>query len=420
MTRKHIWMIIAMCGLVSTSIGVAHNVAGLYYTAVEQGLGVGRAAVAMTDTISVLVSSVICLLLPRWISDKSINKIVVLATALLAGSTALLAACSSVWQMYVLCVLRGIGEGLSGFVFSTFVINKWFYSKRGLITSIVMMFSGLPGVLLSSPITSVIQNYGWRTGYLFSAAVILVLNAPALFVKMSVDPVYLGYKPYEKESEKTGPAVENRGLSAYSIGIDKKLLTLTIIFNVAALFICAYPSHFPGYAESIGFDAATGSLAMSFSMAASIISKLIFGELVDRMGGRKSIIIFDLISLAGSAILLAEVSGKALLYVGVFLFTFTFCNSSVSVSITAGDLFGLENYNRIYPKMVLVGNIVLALTGSVIGILYDATGSYRITFIIGVVMQITIAAVTTAAYSIREKQCRKALQSSEMTAGQKN
>ena len=51
MKAKHIFVLIAMCGLAAATIGVTVNTAGVFYAPIAEDLAVGRGSVAMIITI---------------------------------------------------------------------------------------------------------------------------------------------------------------------------------------------------------------------------------------------------------------------------------------------------------------------------------------------------------------------------------
>ena len=87
-------------------------------------------------------------------------------------------AAPNVWVLYFLSAARGMAGGILGTVLVTIVINGWFHTGSGLATSIAMACSGLTGAALSPVLSAVIQNAGWRSGYLVSAVIIGALNLP--------------------------------------------------------------------------------------------------------------------------------------------------------------------------------------------------------------------------------------------------
>jgi hypothetical protein len=69
------------------------------------------------------------------------------------------------------------------------------------------------------------------------------------------------------------------------------------------------------------------------------------------------------------------------MYVGAALFGLVYSLGTVGVVMITKDTFGLENYSRTYPTISLAGTIANALFSSLIGFMFDASGSYATTLI---------------------------------------
>ena len=69
-----------------------------------------------------------------------------------------------------------------------------------------------------------------------------------------------------------------------------------------------------------------------------------------------------------------------------------FSLTTVVPALVTKDIFGPEKYRTIFPFSTLVGTIANASAASLIGFLYDATGSYRsaILILIGLLCGIVV------------------------------
>ena len=132
-------------------------------------------------------------------------------------------------------------------------------------------------MLFSPLLSSVINSYGWKIGYMVNGALMFVLLIPLLFLKITYHPEESGLRPYgfssEKESEEEITENENRGN-----GSDLLLFVYAIIVG----FVTCVPQFFPGHAGVLGYSSSFGSLLISLSMITNIISKVILGSLVDK------------------------------------------------------------------------------------------------------------------------------------------
>ena len=413
MKAKHIMVLIAMCGLAAASIGVTVNTAGVFYAPVAEDLGVGRGSVALAITILSIIASVIGMVIPKIIRENNLKILIIIAAVMMVGSTLGYTICNAMWQLYAFSVIRGIGTGIISFVTITMILNYWFLAKHGLITSVCMAFSGVPGVVLSPLFSSVIASSGWRQGFVWVAIATLVCILPAILFPLSIRPETSKIQPYGYEefakAKEEGKVLSLSGTSAVFNFANPKF-NLAVFVTIASSIVSAVPQHFPGYATSIGFAAKAGALMLSVSMAFNIISKLAAGVMTDRFGAYKTVLCMSCVNIAAILLLLFFKQSWAL-YAGAGMFATTFAVGAVGIAMIAGYLFGMDHYPTVYPILSFVGGASNAAAATLVGMLYDATGSYTVNFWMALGCQIILIAALTAACSIRKRERHTGIES---------
>ena len=377
---RYLLILIAMSGMIATAVGLPTNVAGLFFTPIADEFGILKGSVSMTLTICNLVFAVGGMAAPKLLKEERLKVLLIAGTAVIAGSTALLALSPNIMVMYILNALRGFACGILGFVTVTTVINNWFQANVGLATSIAMSTSGLAGALFSPIISSVIESAGWRTGYLVVAVLMAVLNLPAILFLPSLDPKTKGMVPlgYDETAVKTSSSSETK---TGTKEISKALFIMVIIYSFLACGATALPQHFPGIAGSYSMAASVGAMMLSICMVANSAGKIVLGALADRLGSRISLLLYCALTIAAAAIMWL-VHAPFAMYVGAALFGLTYSLGTVGVVMITKDTFGLENYSRTYPTISLAGTIANALFSSLIGFMFDASGSYVTTLLL--------------------------------------
>ncbi|MBE6128352.1 MAG: MFS transporter [Erysipelotrichaceae bacterium] len=412
MKAKHLFVLIAMCGLAAATIGVTVNTAGVFYAPIAEDLAVGRGSVAMIITICSIVGAIVALFVPKILKEQTLKIIIITATVLLCGSTYMLSRCTSLGQMYILSVVRGAGNGLINFVMITMMVNYWFFARRGLFTSIVMAFSGVPGVLLSPVFSNIINASGWRAGFVWVAIATLICCLPAVVLPFTVQPKTCGLEPFGyaeflKEREMGRTVVIDDRPKQFNFFNPKFLLA--ILVTVAISVIAAVPQHFPGYAVSLGKAASIGAMMLSASMAFNILSKLAFGVMNDRYGAYKSILVMSAVNITGILLLLFVPQEWALL-AGAGLYAVAFAVGAVGIAMLSGYLFGMEYYATAYPILSFVGGVANAVGATLVGSLYDATGTYTVNFWLALACQAVLILSLVGAVAIRRNERHSGLE----------
>lgn len=388
----------AMCGLVGSAVGICMGTAGLFYTAIAEDFSISKGSVSLMYTITSVAAAFAGLFIPRILRKENRLKLLIITGIVLSiGGTALLSLASGLWSLYLFSVIRGAGAGLLSFVLATTVINRWFLAKNGLMVSIAMAFSGLPGVLLSNVFTGVIEKSGWRFGYLFVSVVMIIFCLPAILFPLSVKPEAAGLKAYGYEEfqkyKEENPQTAVVAQSNEIVNPKAAEMVLLIAFTILTCVIASVLQHLPGFAVSIGFAASLGALMTSLASAANILSKLMYGVLADRIGAYKATLLCAFINIVSILILLL-LKFPWSLAAGAFLFGFTFANSSTALSIMTRELFGIDKYTRVYPTISFAGAMANAFGVTLLGMIYDLFGNYYIVFILCLIMQGAVLFIT--------------------------
>ena len=373
MKGRYLIILASLCGLIASGVGLITNVAGLFFNPIAEELGLLRGAVSMTVTINNLLFALGGLMSPRFMTEKTLKPGLIIGTAVVAGSTALLSATSSIMIMYILNALRGFASGVLGFVFVTMVINNWFHSNVGLASSIAMAFSGLAGAVFSPIVSAVIQSNGWRTAYLMTAVMMAVLNLPSILLLPAIDPASKGMKPLGEKTENKAAETSTGSV----LPVVMPMLVIMCVYAACGAGSTALTQHFTGIAEERGLAASVGATMLSACMLANTGGKIVLGALVDRIGAKKSLLTYACLIMCAVLIMLFIPSGTAM-YIAAFLFGLTYSMATVGVVSITKDLFGLANYSRTYPKINLCGTMFSAAFSSIIGFMYDAFGSYNV------------------------------------------
>ena len=378
---RYLLILIAMCGLLGTSVGLSTNVAGIFFSPVAEDFGILKGSVSMTLTICNLVFAFSGLLAAKIINEKTFRPILIICTALIAGSTALMAAASNIYMLYILSAVRGFGGGILGFVLVTTVINYWFIEYNGLITSIAMGASGLVGALFSPIVSGIVTSSGWRTGYLAVAVLMALFNLPSILFVPCMKPETKGFSPLGTHKVEIQPGY----VTGSGRRIDGQLLVMAIVYALIGAGATALPQHFPGLSEAYGLNASVGATMLSVCMIANTSGKIVLGALIDRFGTRRSLLLYLSLVFAAATVFLLVHQSAALIAAAAF-FGLSYALGTVGNAMISKDFFGLENYGKTYPKISLASSVANALFSSLIGYMYDFTGGYSLTLLMYMVM----------------------------------
>ena len=376
---KHWIIVLLMCCLAASSIGLCTNAIGVFYTPVSQSLKVLKSTFALHATLSTLATAFTSLKISKVIKKHPYKKILFIGVIFSSGATWLMSYCTSVYSFYILGILRGIGVGIYGMVPITVVITNWFDKKHGLATSLALSFSGLSGAILSPLLSSWIIRYGWQMTYRFMAICIFILVLPALIIPWNIDPQKEDLLPYGYKKRKQAVHIQNNKINLLTISFMCMCL-LTLLHTS----IIGISQHLSGIAVSIQLSATLGATLMSLAMIGNISTKLLIGLLSDLFTPVKAVIMMILTNCVSLVLLFIGVTRQetALLYIGSFMFGSIYSAGAVGIPMLTHYFFGNENYAKTYSVIGFLTNVGNASSLTLIGYLYDFTNSYQIVFII--------------------------------------
>ena len=381
------------CGLAGAAIGISFNTSGVFYTPVSENLGILRGAFSMHMTIFTLVMATASLSVPKIMKIIPYKVTLITSVLIVTVTTAMMGMARNIVMFYVLGAVRGLFNAMFSIAPISIIINRWFIRKNGLVMSVVFSISGLVGVFVSPVLAMIIEKWGWETGYFVKAGILFCLALPAMIYKFKVNPLEEQFKPYgedipEEYSKKNFDKEKKE--DAGNINVEKASYTKLTFKSILLFtsFIClltGFPQHFPGYSASLGYRNSMGAILLSAGMMGNIISKLLVGILSDRIGASRATAVLLISNLSG-IIFLITANTFFYLAVGAFLFGSCYGIGAVALSLLTRRFFGIEKYIVLFPIITFLSNAGSALSLSIIGFIYDFSGSYMLAFVFSLVI----------------------------------
>lgn len=383
-SKRH-WLVLAgCCGMSASSLGVNINTVGVFYTPVAESLGVYRGDFAMHSTIAAIAMAIMSLYIPRILAIHRFKPVLIVGViAAVLGSIGM-AFTTNMWMFYLLGAIRGFGSGAFALVPVTTLLNNWFEEKNGMAMSVAFGFAGVGGAFMSPLFTSLIQSVGWEMSFIVMGILMGLLCIPGILFASTLDPTEEGLLPYGAKSEEEietddrakllKQKLENKPVSYKGMAF----LSLLIV----ALFhssIVGIVQHLPGIAEAVQLSTNVGALMLSASMIGNIIFKLIIGVMSDKLGAVKSVVIMIAINFVSLLIMSFFHTSSAMIFAG-FLFGTVYTIPPVGLPLLTNSFFGRVRAMRVYPIISFSSGIGTAAAMSLVGYVYDFTGSYQSAF----------------------------------------
>jgi MFS family permease len=288
---------------------------------------------------------------------------------------------NSLWQLYLFFgVCSGIGvSGADVMPLST--VARWFVKKRGMMSGILKVGTGVGQMTIPLLATSLILAYGWRQSFIYLGVIgLIVLIVVAQFLKR--DPAEKGLLPYGAEADEGSEGSrEEYGLSlkeALQTGRFRMYCAICVLFYFLMQIIMA---HTVLNAIGLGISALSAATLLSTIGGASIGGRLTMGVILDKIGSRLSLIICFII-LVLSMVWLQTATELWSLYVFAGMYGFAHGGFFALFSPLVAELFGLKAHGSILGAVIFSGAAGGAAGPVLAGWIFDVTQSYQIAFLL--------------------------------------
>ena len=301
---------------------------------------------------------------------------------------------------YVAAVVAGVAYSYGMMMPSSMLLKKWFNQSRGTAISLAGCGTGLVSIIFAPLVQSTVDRFGLKASFYLQGGFI-ALVAVILAVLVVEDPAQKGLEPYGgRDFVAVGRA--KKGDSSLS-----KTSVLLLAFATMLVGFTSSPAsaHYSVTFTTEGFDAMTVAKIISIYGVVLVASKFIFGRVVDKIGTRKSTVIYG--TLCTLAILMIFLTR---FFRSVTWVTVTMVVVAVGVVIqTLGypnwvsDLDS-KNYDHTLVRCQQ-GYQLGALVGSPLpGLIADATGTYTWAYLMFAVCTLIYVLIVLGIYQSQGKK----------------
>lgn len=403
------WFIFVACFLmVFTALGFCSGPKGLYLSVITEDLGIPRGMFSMNDSARYIATATANFFFGFLIVKFGARKLIAFGFMSLIASMLVYSFSNSVAMFCVGGLLLGLGLAWTTTTIVGYLIERWFASNKGTIMGIALAASGVGGAVSSQMVNRLIYaEPGWRFSYRITA---LILVAVAVFVLLIVRnrPEEMGLKPLEERW-----TTKKRKKSSWD-GISLQEAMKKPYFYISLL--CVYLTGMAlqsingvssAHMRDCGIDPASVANLLSLMSLVLTISKMSTGFLFDRFGLRATLLFC--VSCGIFAITcLALVSNTLMAAIYSVVIPFALPLETIMLPLIAMELFGGKSYSKIMGLFVSLNTFGYATGGPIMNLIFDRTGTYRITMlamvgiliVVGIVMQFVITIARKNRYAV--------------------
>ncbi|RLB32273.1 MAG: hypothetical protein DRH20_15070 [Deltaproteobacteria bacterium] len=286
----------------------------------------------------------------------------------------------TVWHLYLFeGLLTGLGAPVS-VALPLSVVARWFTKNQGLALAAASTGIGAGTALVPLLAAYLMEHLGWRTSYAVIGVLVWAVAVPSALLAMR--------RP--KSGEVPGQNAEARTIPGQIAPTDHYSLSRALgtgafwsLFFVYGLCIFALGmtmTHLVAHARDSGLASVQAASLLSLIGVHSILGRLGAGALSDRIGARP-VLTAGILLQAVFMVWLVRAGSPWMFYLFAALFGVTYGGNFVLMPRLTSQIFGSTSMGAIFGALSVADGIGYGTGPWLAGRLYDATGSYDISFL---------------------------------------
>ncbi|MDD5082364.1 MAG: MFS transporter [Dehalococcoidales bacterium] len=319
------------------------------------------------------------ILVDRW----GPRRLVLIGTIMVGLGFILLSRVTSLGLFYTVYALIALGfSGLSPTVTMTAASN-WFHKRAGTAVGIMHSGVGFSGLMVPL-IVFLVDSRGWQQALIILGACAVILIAPlAIFLRHKPEQYGLlpdGETGHSMPADRASaePRMTTRDFKPGEALRSHAFWHISLAMGCQLLMVNAVTTHIMPYLGSVGVARATAGVIASAVPLASVLGRLGFGWLGDRLN-RKQIMILGYAMMALSFPFFALTSSSSMGFIFPFLALFSvgFGGNAVLRAAIVNEYYGRTNFGTIHGFIMGVAVLGNIAGPPLAGWVYDTWGAYQ-------------------------------------------
>jgi MFS family permease len=340
----------------------------------------GRGAISLAYTLFNLTTGMSVLVAGRMVDRFGARKVIAVCAVMFAVillSNRIVS--GKISELYVFYVALGLfAPGISPLPYSE-VVSHWFDRHRGLALGLMMFGLGTGAMIMPSVAQRLIAMFGWRLAYVAYGLAVLLISVPIVGVFLRERPEKMGLLPDGAAHIRTAKPDEHirPGLSWREARHGRTFWIMACAFCLSGASVQGCVVHMSAMLTDRGSTAQTAALASSVLGAALLIGRVGSGYLLDRLFAPLVAAFFFCVAAIGIA-LLGISTAPLVAFVAAFLIGLGVGAEADLIAYMTSRYFGLRSFGEIYSYAWAAFVLSGALGAYLLGIGFDARGSYFI------------------------------------------
>ena len=379
------WVVVASCFLISLLVGGMHTYSrGIFLKPIAEDIGSTRLELSIGFTITMLVAFLTAPIAGRIIDRFSVRLILVLLLGWSAIGYFAWAFIETRWQLFI---VMGLFFGLASFAIDTISIPKlmvnWFHRQRGFTLALTAMGVSSAGIFAPFLAATLIELFDWRVTLLILGGVTLLIAMPIALIFIRNTPEEMGLHP---DGDQQAVHDINTTTAETTLWHWQDYLSSGSFWSIAVMFglfgagFQVISTHIFAHMTDINISATEASFALSGMAACAMLSKPVFGWMIDHWAPRLCMLVCISFQVVAMLLLLAFKSYVAI-FSALILFGLGYGGMMPLRNALTAMAFGQRTFGEIAGaiRAFMLPPLIIALP--LAGWIYDTYQHYAPAFI---------------------------------------
>jgi MFS family permease len=378
------WWVTLGCGLVVfVGVGIGFYVLPLFLGPLQEQRGWSNAEVSGATGLYFTVSGLTSAAIGRAVDRGDPRRYMVVGTVLLGLSLAVVGHVRSLWQLYLVYPVMAAAFAMAANLPTNSILTRWWITRRGRAMSVAFSFVSLGGALFAPLGRRLLDSGGLELAAPVLGGVVVAVALPVILFVLVSDPGQLGLEPDDGLPAPAGSAPagdQRRPWTRAEAARTGAFWAILVGFLLVLVCQVGFLTHQVAFLET-RFSASIAALAVSVTALGSAAARIIVGGFADRVEKRRLTV--GLVLLQATAVLgLQATSNHAVNLALVLVFGFTMGNIFMMQALLVGEIYGITSFATVYGMTAAAGQTASGLGPILVGGLEEATGGYRVPFLL--------------------------------------
>lgn len=375
--------LVALCIAETTSWGLLYYSLPVAVAPISQDTGWSHTAITAALSVGLLVSAVAGVRVGRILDTQGPRTVMTLGAVVGVLSLVLVAWSPNLPMFYAAWLVAGFAQSAVLYPPAFAVITRWYGARRVVPLTTLTLVAGLASTIFAPIVASLIDQVGWRTGYLIMAGILAVVTVPlhAFFLNRSW-------------SDAVERSVRRSKSQVRSITRSPRFVILQITMALATFTLFAVTINIIPVLLERGISYSVAAVSLGLIGAGQVIGRIGYSRLVSLTAVHtRTALLFGLGAIG--IWLLAYVPGPAavLIAIAVVLGAVRGCHTLLQATAVS-DRWGTQDFGTINGVFTAPMTAVGALAPVSGPALASVLGSYSA---MAVVMAVMLTAAAFAA-----------------------